>query len=42
MIENNEDRKEILKVIDDRNQWTVRLRMDGVLNNDIEWWETVL
>lgn len=42
MIEEGEDREEILKVIDDRNQWTVRLRMDGVLGNDIEWWETVL
>ena len=42
MIEDNTDREEMLKVIDDRNQWTTRLRIEGILGDDIEWWETVL
>lgn len=42
MIEANETREEILKVIDDFNCLTEHLRADGHLDEDTEWWETVL
>ena len=42
MIEANESREEILKVIDNFNCLTEQLRADGRLDEDTEWWETVL
>ena len=42
MIEANESREEMLKIIDDFNCLTERLRADGYLDEDTEWWETVL
>lgn len=42
MIENNVDREEILKEIDARYWYTVRMQDEGILSKDTEWWETVL
>ena len=42
MIESNESREEMLKIIDDFNCLTEQLRADGHLDEDTEWWETVL
>ena len=42
MIEANESREEMLKIIDDFNCLTEQLRADGHLDEDTEWWETVL
>ena len=42
MIEDNVDREEILKEIDARYWYTVRMQDQGVLDKDTEWWETVL
>lgn len=41
MIENNKSREDMLKLIDEMHQWTVRLRIDGVLDDNTEWWETL-
>lgn len=42
MIEKKEDRAEILQTIDAYNGWTKWMRADGYLDEDTEWWETVL
>ena len=42
MIEDNTERAEMLQVIDDHNGWTMWMRADGYLDEDTEWWETVL
>lgn len=42
MIEDNVDREEILKAIDARYWYTVRMQDEGILDEDTEWWETVL
>lgn len=42
MIEDNVGREEILKEIDARYWYTVRMQDQGVLDEDTEWWETVL
>ena len=42
MIEDNVDREEILKEIDARYWYTVRMQDQGVLDEDTEWWETIL
>lgn len=42
MIEAKESREELLKVIDNFNHLTEQLRIDGHLDEDTEWWETVL
>ena len=42
MIEANESREEMLKIIDDFNCLTEQLRANGYLDEDTEWWETVL
>lgn len=42
MIENNVDREEMLKEIDARYWYTVRLQEEGILSEDTKWWEIVL
>lgn len=42
MIEAKESREEMLKAIDDFNCLTEQLRAGGYLDEDTEWWETVL
>ena len=42
MIENKEDRAEILQIIDEHNGWTEQMKADGFLDSDTEWWETIL
>ena len=42
MIEANESREEMLKRIDRFNCLTEQLRASGHLDEDTEWWETVL
>lgn len=42
MIEAKESREELLKVIDNFNHLTEQLRIGGHLDEDTEWWETVL
>lgn len=42
MIEDNADREEILKEIDARYWYTVRMQEERILSEDIEQWETVL
>jgi hypothetical protein len=42
MIENKAERAEMLQIIDEHNNWTEWLRADGHLDEDTEWWETVL
>lgn len=42
MIEDNVNREEILKAIDARYWYTVRMQDEGILDEDTEWWETVL
>lgn len=42
MIESNESREEMLKAIDNFNCLTESLRISGYLDEDTEWWETVV
>jgi hypothetical protein len=42
MIEKNVDREEILKEIDMRYWYTVRMQDEGILDEDTTWWETAL
>lgn len=42
MIESKAERAEILQIIDEHNGWTKWLRADGHLDENTEWWETVL
>ena len=42
MIEANESREEMLKRIDSFNCLTESLRASGYLDEDTQWWETVV